>query len=829
MKKTIHLICNAHLDPVWLWEWQEGAAEAISTFRVAADFCEEYDGFVFNHNEVILYEWVEEYEPQLFKRIQRLVKAGKWQIMGGWYLQPDCNMPAGESFVRQILLGRTYFRKKFGVVPTTAINFDPFGHSRGLVQILAKSGFDSYYFGRPDPKERELPGETFIWEGFDGSRILASRAFAMYLSQRGAAREKVENFIQSFTGDLQCGAVCWGVGNHGGGPSRIDLKRLTELMHERDDIEIRHSTMEAYFKDVAKQKDKLLVYADDMNPFAVGCYTSQVRVKQKHRELENELYMTEKMATLAWALNRQEAYPEKELHEAMRTLAQAEFHDILPGSSIQPVEESSLRLMDYGLELLARIKARAFFALAAGQAKADEGKIPILVFNPHPFPVDAVVACELQLADQNIKNTFTDITVTRDGEALPTQVEKEASNINLDWRKRVVFRAELAPSTMNRFDCILSGKAEKPVPDSEPQAGKFVFRHAGTVIEINSETGLLDRYEVNGKNYLAKNAFQPIVMQDNEDPWGMRVTAFTEKIGAFKLMTAGESARHAGVQARELPPVRVVEDGAVRTLVEAAFTYSNSQLLLQYGIPKAGGALEIKVRVHWGEKDKMLKLSIPSTLTEDALFLGQTAYGVQKLPGDHKEAVAQKWVALIKDGEAVCLMNNGTYGYDSSAGEIRATLLRSSAYSGHPIADREIVPQNRFSPRIEQGERLFHFRFNAGREEAIMCAIDRDALALNEKPMALSFFPSGDGTVPAPGVLVDGNIILTACKRAENGEGMILRLFEPRGIATEATVSIPFEETEKRWAWSPFEIKTLFFNFTLKQWYETNLMEDLNP
>jgi len=143
--KTVHLVCNAHLDPVWLWEWQEGAAEAMSTFRVAADFCEEFDAFVFNHNEAILYRWVEQYEPALFRRIQRLVRRKRWHIMGGWYLQPDCNMPSGESFVRQILMGRDYFSRKFGVRPTTAINFEPraattptFSAARGKATALSK-------------------------------------------------------------------------------------------------------------------------------------------------------------------------------------------------------------------------------------------------------------------------------------------------------------------------------------------------------------------------------------------------------------------------------------------------------------------------------------------------------------------------------------------------------------------------------------------------------------------------------------------------------------------------------------------------------------------
>jgi len=110
--KKLFLVCNAHLDPVWLWGWEEGAAAAISTFRTAADFCEQYDGFVFCHNEALLYQWVEEYEQELFERIQKLVSAGKWHIMGGWYLQPDCNIPCGESILRQIIVGREYFQKK---------------------------------------------------------------------------------------------------------------------------------------------------------------------------------------------------------------------------------------------------------------------------------------------------------------------------------------------------------------------------------------------------------------------------------------------------------------------------------------------------------------------------------------------------------------------------------------------------------------------------------------------------------------------------------------------------------------------------------------------
>ncbi|MDF1515120.1 MAG: alpha-mannosidase, partial [Anaerolineae bacterium] len=449
--KKIDLLCNAHLDPVWLWEWEEGAAEAISTFRIAADLCEQYDNFIFNHNEAILYRWVEEYEPALFTRIQNLVSAGKWHIMGGWYLQPDCNMPSGESFVRQILVGRRYFQEKFGAYPTTAINFDPFGHTRGLVQIMAKSGYDSYIFCRPAQIDCPLPDNDFIWVGYDGSRIIGHRTMSWYNSPLGKSRDKVEEWMAQHP-DRTLSLVLWGVGNHGGGPSRGDVYALDALIEEAEDFEIRHATPEMYFEDLKKTGARLPEHKRDINPWAVGCYTSQVRIKQQHRKLENTYFAVEKMASTA-TLYDLLPYPKAELDEALYDLLMAEFHDILPGSSIQPVEATSLRLMDHGLEILSRLKARIFFSLAQGQPKAEEGKIPILVYNVHPFPVQTIVTCEFQLADQNWEDTFTQVTVTHDGTPLPTQVEQELSNLNMDWRKRVVFNAILAPSQMNRFDC----------------------------------------------------------------------------------------------------------------------------------------------------------------------------------------------------------------------------------------------------------------------------------------------------------------------------------------------------------------------------------------
>lgn len=823
--KRVHLICNAHLDPVWQWEWEEGVAAAVSTFRTAADLCEEFDGFVFNHNEAVLYRWIEEYEPELIKRIQRLVKEGKWHIMGGWHVQPDCNMPSGESFVRQIMLGKAYFAEKFGVEPHTAINFDPFGHTRGIAQILAKSGYDSYLFCRPGEGDLHLESDQFVWVGFDGSEILANRASSFYGSALGKAREKVENDIKNI-GDKDRIAVLWGVGDHGGGPSRKDLADLRDLIAETKDVTVIHSTPEAYFADLAKIKDTLPRRANDFNPWGVGCYTSQVRIKQRHRLFENELYSTEKMAASA-SVQGLMTYPADELKDASRDLAFCEFHDILPGSSVQSVEDMSLRVLDHGLETISRLKARAFFALASGQPAAKEGEIPFLVYNPHPFPVSTVVECECQLADAIWTEQFTNATVYADGKPIPCQHEKEASNLALDWRKRVAFFAELAPSSMNRFDCKLEVLPSKPKPALEPAGDKFVFKSERVEAVVSTKTGLLDSYMIDGVEQIGEKAFEPLVMMDNDDPWGMLTHGYREIVGRFELMSAEDGTRFSGVTAGTIPSVRVIEDGGVRTVIEAVFGYNHSMICQQYLLPKVGTELEVRTRVHWNEKSRLLKLSVPVP-DGQYRYLGQVAYGVQELPANGDEAVAQKWTAAVSDerGTALTCINDGIYASDFSEDGLRLTLLRSAGYCAHPINDRPLLPQDRYMPRIDQGERLYRFWLNGGDVNDRLAKIDREALVRNEKPYALSFFPSGAGEAPKQLIaLSDGVVQVTTAKLSEDGHDLVIRLFEPTGEECETVLSLPFRGFEQKIAMRPFEIKTLRVDLVSGKLTETDLLE----
>jgi len=822
--KRLHLICNAHLDPVWLWEWEEGAAEALSTFRTAADLCEEFDDFVFNHNEAILYEWVERYEPTLFGRIQNLVKTGRWHVMGGWYLQPDCNMPSGESFVRQMLYGRRYFAEKFGVRPTTAINFDSFGHTRGLVQILTKAGYTSYIHCRPRRADLSLPADYYTWVGYDGSAVIAARVEEHYNSKLGAANRKVEDYLKTYS-DHDIGLVLWGVGNHGGGPSRMDLRNLRAMMSTASDVTIRHSRPEDFFADL-NTSGGIPRHERDLNSWAPGCYTTQIRVKQLYRKFENEYFMTEKMLSAAALLGLVQ-YSSEDTKAALQDLLTAQFHDILPGSSIQTVEEDALRLMGHGIETCRRLRRQAFFSLCSGQAAGTRERIPILVYNPHPYPVTTVVECEFNLPDAIFDEQFTVPRVERDGSCVPSQAEQEMSNLNLDWRKRVVFQATLEPTQVNRFDCRLEVLPRRPSIEVQAAGGYYSFQSENCQIAVNAGTGLIDRYRVHGVDYLSSGAFQLVAIRDNEDPWGTNVDRFTHELGRFSLLNSQDSAWLAAVRKSDLPPVRVVEDGPVRAVVEACFGWQRSYAVVSYKIPKAGAEIEVNVRVFWNEKDTMLKLRVPTPFASPTP-VGQVAYGVDTFPDDGKEIVAQRWMAIqdsASDRMLTCV-NSGTYGADFQSGELRLSLLRSAAYSAHPILNRELVAQDRFSPRIDQGERQYRFWLQGGPVEARWRAIDRDAMVHNEAPMSVSFFPSGDSQVPGPAVILEDDVVqMTALKCSEDGVGFIMRLFEPTGHPRRCAIAIPSWGVRKELPLGPFEIVSVWLDDQRRQIETIDLLE----
>lgn len=828
--KNLHLICNAHIDPVWMWEVEEGVAETLSTFRVAADFCENYDGFIFCHNEAMLYEWVEQSDSALFTRIQKLVKAGKWHIMGGWYIQPDCNIPSGESFVRQILAGKYYFLDKFGVEPRTAINFDAFGHSRGLVDILKKAGYDSYIFCRPEPDMLDLPGEQFNWVGFDGSKIACSRAYNSYESHRGEADEKIKGWMEKNRG-AKVGMVLWGIGNHGGGPSKIDMEKISALAEREKDFNIIHSTPENYFDELEKT-EKLPDYNGIMNPRYTGCYTSMIRTKKIHRQLENELYMTEKLAAHA-LMAGVSSYPVDAIARATKDLLWVEFHDILPGSSVEPVGEYAQAVAGHGLTELRAEKIRAFIALCSDKKKAADGEIPVFVYNPHPFEVKKVVEVEYNLPDQNKNRELYSVPhVYQNGVEIPSQREHEMSNFNVDWRIKTVFEATLPAGSMSRYD-IKMELCENPAPHVQPSGEYYVFDNGEMSVKVNLKTGLIDKYTVGEKEILFENSLRPLAIKDDENSWAHKEKSFREVKGEFRLMSADEAARFSGIIDGSRPaPVRVIEDGDVRTIVEALFEYEHSFIARRYVFAKRSTSFTVKEKVYWNEKMTMLKLALPTV--KGGTFIGQTAYGSETLLSNGDEMVSHKWNVISCGDTALSVINDCTYGSDYNGDEYRITLLRSPGYSAgksdFSVRKPYIMEQDRFSPFMDQGEHDYTFVINGGEACARLEKIEREAAALAEAPMALSFFPTGcdksvEDTIKPFASLSDDVITLAVFKKAEKSGASVIRLFNPTAQERKTTLTLPAIDFTEEFTLDGYEIKTVVIDLKTKQVANADLME----
>ena len=804
LMKNVYLLCNAHIDPIWLWKWQEGAAEAVSTFRTAADFCEEFDGFVFNHNEALLYEWIEEYEPGLFERIQKLVAKGKWHIMGGWYLQPDCTMLSGESFIRQIAYGRKYFKEKFDKIPTTAINFDPFGHTRGLVQILKKSGFDSYLFMRPETDKGD-----FIWRGFDGSEILGHCHYGGYNTLKGESVKKIEDVLKECI-DKKNILVMWGIGDHGGGPSRVDLNKITEFIKEHTELNIKHSTPEEYFKTV--NKDKLKVIEKSLGPCMIGCYTSMIRIKQANRCVENKIEMMKRMIAQSDI-----STDGTEIKKAEKALMLSQFHDVLPGSMIKKAEADSLKEFGYAEKICDKYIAKAFFKLCNGQKKCKSGEIPVIVYNPLPYTMQKEIEIEFQLEDQNWNEDETTIARVKDenGNYLPSQNEKEDCTFSLDWRKKIAFRAELKPMQINRFNCELEVKKNySRIANPIENDGFLCVNNSRMTAKINKKTGLIAEYTVDGKSRLKQGSGVINVYADNEDPWGMRVNGFYNKIGEFKLMSDCDANKFNGYPDEKYENVRVTENGDVRMKVQAFFEYDKSVAVVTYTIPKNDVYIDIKVHMFSNNTDRAYKLTFRTDF-ENGRFIGQTAFGTEELVDDRAEVTFHNWCGRKSEDNEIYILNNGTYGGSGGDGEISMTLLRTPVYSAHPIEERQLAPHDRFLNHIDMGEREFEYRITTEK------TVDKEAELFNMPPYSVPFFPSGDGIKRNTAVEIDNdNILLTTMQR--RNDGILIRLFNTQNNSNEANVSAFKISTKIKFA--PFEFKT----YIIKDgaWVETMIAQN---
>lgn len=754
--KKLHLICNAHIDPIWQWTWDEGISSAIATFKSAADLADEFD-YIFCHNESMLYEAIEQSAPELFERIKALVKKGKWVIAGGWYLQPDCNLPSGETFVRQISVGKSYFKEKFGVEPTVALNFDSFGHSVGLPQILAKNGYVGYMACRPKKDVQfKYPGRFFKWTSPDGSSVIATNSES-YGTLLGEAAKKIENEAKGIPmwmlgsegdGKDRDGAEdvdysLWGVGNHGGGPSRKDLRDIANLKIE--DTEIIHSTPDALFSDNLKVSGEV---TNSLVTSMPGCYSSMARVKQAFRRAENLFYATEKM--LAVANTQGFGFDFDDLKKAEKKMLFATFHDILPGTCIEEGEREGLCALSLAEKTMRDYRTRAFLRMAMDKKPAKPGEFPVFVFNYAPYKTIAPVEVEFMLENQNWNEQIRYIPhVYYKGKEIPCQMIKEESTLyGLDWRKKIIFDSELEPMSLTRFEI-------KVCP--EPKVPLY----------------LAESWDID------KECIKPefVVYDDTADPWGMsekELKAMGANPENMREMTGAEVKDFLAISS-EIDSQRRIETGAIMDAFEGLYTDGKSNAVLQISKYKNQAYVDYKITVEFAEKNKLLRVKIP--LPEEfknGVAVGDGPFLFEKKPSEC-ENVFQKWLGVQNaDGKVFAVINDGVYSGKVEDGAVYLTLLRGAGYCFHPIGKAQLYPEDRYLPRIDMGRYTYKLRIFTGD----LTDVYRQAEEFNQPPYAVNVFPTGNSDTLDEKVELDGKVVMTNCHFNENGE-YVIRLYNP--------------------------------------------------
>jgi alpha-mannosidase len=806
-KITVHMIGQAHLDPVWLWLWTEGRAEALGTSQSAIDRLAEYPDFHFTCGESQVYSWIEAENPTLFAQVKQTIAEGRWHVVNGMVIQPDMNLPSGESLVRQTLLGKRYMRSQLGVEPTVAYCVDSFGHAGTLPQILRQCGFDSYVFMRPGPHEKTLPASVFWWQGPDGSRILAFRITNAYTTWSADQEAHILAAVAAKPAQLDATMCFFGVGNHGGGPTREQIENVMAVAAKhrasQPELEIRFSWPDVYFDAIRAQAESLPTVADELQYHAVGCYSVNSALKRAHRQAENRLLLAERLAVMArlWA---DAPMPQTRLNELWHTLAFNQFHDTLGGSSLKVAEDDAIAELS-GL-------AAAAGALADDAARAVANRIDtsgpgatVVVFNPACQPLSTYIEYEPWTGWQQWDEYGWSLVDDAGQPVVYQTIDPLEALSEANGRIRRLLFATTLPALGYR---LFRFAPRLPRTDAPATA----LRVTETALENELLTVRLDPQSGNIVSCIDKRSGLELVgpggwnvgevLDDHSDTWSHGVQRYGAAMGSFgdAKITIGDRG-----------PLRV------SLLVERSYGASTwqQQILLCSG----ESALTIRNWLVWLESWRLLKLACDVNTTAPAA-VHDVPFGWLERPCDGHEVPTHMWLDVsgpAATGETIglALLNDGKYGCDVSGSVLRLTILRCVPYAyhePHPFGVRQRYDW------VDRGSQEFTIVLRPHVGDWRAADIVQRARTLNMPPLPITMH-AHPGDLPRQASLagVDSNEIeVTACKPAEDGDGYIVRLADVHGRGGSGALvwldqPFPLE-------WAPFEVVTVRLTQRAGQW-----------
>lgn len=808
------MIGNSHIDPVWFWNWEEGMQEVKATYASALERMKEFDDFKFTSTSTLFFEWIEGILPEMFEEIRQRVAEGRWEITGGWFLEPDCILPCGEAFVRQGLYAQRYLLDRFGKLCTIGSNVDSFGHNHVLPQILKKSGMDSYVFMRP-----RLDTPVFVWESDDGSRVNAISLPAEYTTWFHEPTVKNIETTLERTMEYDKMPCCYGVGNHGGGPTIENINSILSLRKDKEafaaygDVQLKFSTytefLEAITGDAAASGTKLPVLRGPFEKVNEGCYSIDSEFKRLNRLAESRLMEAENLMSMEAMLSdggdgSELAWRKQtgEMEALWKVLLFNEFHDTMGGTTIKSARDEAIMQLSGVCAQAGKIKALAIQGIVNRLSTRGEG-FPLVLFNTDSQPFDDYVEAELEWFCQAPLKLLGPAAIAADAsmeaeasmdavsyQEIPYQrihTDAKVRHTTLGGRRRFVFRAQVPAFGFAVYRTVkeepslcFNNSMEIDNPCADTLENEFICARFDTA------TGALVSLTDKETGYDAlKGPCGVRVYTDERDAWGgLQGRRYEDRNASFHLLS-----------------IEKVESGRVREVIRVRTAFEGTTLEQLYSLGAEEKELRVENRLIFNHNWTLLKAAFP-TGKECIHTASETAYGIleRDLKGDAAEYYMQRFLDVQdQEGRGLAIANDGKYAFNMTEGRTQITLCRSAIYAQGNSPDWYNGKESYQYTDI--GPQCFRFVLKPHGRKLPSSEYYRIAVKINS-PVSYLADSAHEGSrrltaCSLAGIRKGGaaggdcdNVRIMLMKKCEDDNSLIVRLLETEGRDTQCVLTV---------------------------------------
>ena len=776
---TFHLTGNSHIDAAWLWPWTETVDVVKRTFGTALQLMYEYPEYTYTQSAAQYNEWMAQKYPDMNAEIARRIKEGRWEVVGGMWVEPDLNMPDGESLVRQLLVGKRWYKQAYGVDVRIGWNPDSFGYTWQLPQIYKKSGVDYFVTQKMTWNDtNQLPFKLFWWESPDGSKVLAYFPHDYANDNLNPVRlsEDLATARTRATGETEIMDL-YGVGDHGGGPTRAILDEgfhwagpnsnggghvtpkyqfgIAQTFFSSIEKRIAPESPVWNYQSIAKGYTAPPAVAGKVDiptwkselyfEYHRGVMTTQANHKRNMRDAEEQVLNAEKWSSLAWLDGR--AYPAKELTEDWKKVLFNQFHDLAAGSGIGVIYKDAQK--DYDVVRWSTNEISSQSRERIGETINTRGSgTPVVVYNPLGWVRSG------------------DVRVRVQGAAEASEVTLHASNVPPLGYKVVFAGASLH---MNQPDPTLIVKSESYLTLFNEQVLVTLDTTSGCITHLFEKATKFETIASGG----CGSQFQFFKDTPKDyDAWNIDPGTLDEAPALIAQADSVESVK--------------LENGAAG--IKITRHWQNSKFVQTISLK--GDEVDIDNDIDWHESHVLLKAAFPLSVTSDFATY-EIPYGEIERPTTRNnswekaqfEVPAMRWADLSGTGadgkvHGMSLLNQDKYGYDAVGNVLRLSLLRSPKWP---------------DPDADMGEHHFHYALypHAGTW--------KDALTVRhgweyDYPLTAVVTTAHAGSLPAEhsfASVTPDNVVLTAVKKAEDANGLIFRVYEWAGKSATVQFHVP--------------------------------------